>query len=132
MFCYSVAGLDSQLQTVIETIYSVLKAQIGIALKFRADYGSSTWDSMKAWPIQIPYLKVNEEAIHMQLQFMRTVTCMKLVLEANKKAESNADDQLGLDVALMEMIGSHVREEEEFHFLIEKLGLDPSFEHNVY
>jgi hypothetical protein len=32
----------------------------------------------------------------------------------------------------MEKLGSHVREEEEFHFLIEKLGLDPSFEQGVY
>jgi hypothetical protein len=51
LLCYSVAGLDQHMETVIETIYSVLKAQIGIALKFRAEFGSSSWDSMKAWPV---------------------------------------------------------------------------------
>jgi hypothetical protein len=60
----------------------VLKAQMGVAVKFKQEYGSSTWDEMKQWPVQTSYLKVDEQVVQMQLQFLRTCTCVMLVCQA--------------------------------------------------
>jgi|LauGreDrversion4_2_1035121.scaffolds.fasta_scaffold52492_4 hypothetical protein len=55
---------------------------MGVAVKFKQEYGSSTWDEMKQWPVQTSYLKVDEQVVQMQLQFLRTCTCVMLVCQA--------------------------------------------------
>lgn len=80
------AGCGTEIPSAIKTIYAAFKGQIGAAVLFRSRYGQARAEEIKGeWTEKIKKLTVNEEVAQMELQLLRALTCLQMVLEAVEK-----------------------------------------------